>query len=167
MLNCVAGIAGSIMLGKYLDKYKWFKGFQIMLGIAIPISILITFLLLHFNAPNIVVVIISILAGAPLSSVSVVSYQFAAEVVYPVSEVQAVSMMNVVNKLVTLFVVKLTTALVDDTPSHIYYMYGFILWITLPIIGLIPAFLVEEDLRRLNMKDVQKSNYVEERVLLN
>ena len=167
MLNCVAGIAGSIMLGKYLDKYKLFKTFQIMLGIVIPISILATFLTLHYNAPNIVVLIISILAGAPLSSVSVVSYQFAAEVVYPVSEVQAVSMMNVVNKLVTLGIVKLTTALVDDTPSHIYYMYGFILWISLPVIGLIPAFLVEEDLRRLNMKDVQKSNYVEERVLLN
>lgn len=87
MLNCVAGIAGSIMLGKYLDKLKLFKGFQIMLGIAIPVSILTTFLLLHYNAPNIIVVIVSILAGAPLSSVSVVSYQFAAEVVYPVSEV--------------------------------------------------------------------------------
>lgn len=167
MLNCVAGIAGSIMLGKYLDKLKCFKNFQIMLGFAIPITILITFLLLHFNAPNIIVILISIIAGAPLSSVSVVSYQFAAEVVYPVSEVQAVSMMNVVNKLVTLGVVKLTTALVDDTPSHIYYMYGFILWISLPLIGLIPAFLVEEDLRRLNMKDVQKSNYVEEQTLLN
>jgi MFS family permease len=166
MLNCVAGIAGSIILGKYLDKYKLFKSFQIMLGIAIPITILITFLMLHFNAPNIMVVLISILAGGPLSSVSVVSYQFAAEVVYPVSEVQAVSMMNVVNKLVTLLVVKLTTALVDDTPSHIYYMYGFILWICLPLIGLIPAYLVEEDLRRLNMRDVQKSAYVEEKELL-
>ena len=74
MLNCVAGIAGSIILGKYLDKYKWFKSFQIMLGIAIPISILITFLALHFNAHNSVVMAVSILAGAPLSSVSVVSY---------------------------------------------------------------------------------------------
>lgn len=62
--------------------------------------------------------------------------------------------MNVINKLATLGVVKLTSALVDDTPEHINYMYGFILWIFLPLIGLIPAFLVEEDLRRLNMKDV-------------
>ncbi len=45
-------------------------------------------------------------------------------------------------------------------------MYGFILWIFLPLIGLIPAFLVEEDLRRLNMKDVKKSNYVEEKTIL-
>lgn len=136
-----------------------------MLAIIIPVTILITFLLLHFNAPNILVILVAIFAGAPTSSVSVVSYQFAAEVIYPVSEVQGVSMMNVINKLVTLAVVKLTTALVSDTPSHIYYMYGFILWIFLPLIGLIPAFLVEEDLRRLNMKDVQKSNYVEERML--
>jgi hypothetical protein len=58
-----------------------------MLAIIIPITIFITFLLLHFDAPNISVVIFSILAGAPLSSVSVVSYQFAAEVIYPISEV--------------------------------------------------------------------------------
>lgn len=166
MLNCVTGIAGSIIIGKYLDKYKCFKKFQIMLAIVIPITIFITFLLLHFNAPNLVVVGVAIIAGAPLSSVSVISYQFAAEVIYPVSEVQGVSMMNVVNKLVTLGVVKLTTALVSDTPEHINYMYGFILWITLPLIGLIPAFLVEEDLRRLNMKEVKNSEYVEESALL-
>lgn len=41
-------------------------------------------------------------------------------------------------------------------------MYGFLLWIFLPLIGLIPAFFIEEDLRRLNMKDVGKSLYVEE-----
>lgn len=111
-------------------------------------------------------VLVAILSGAPISSVSVVSYQFAAEVVYPVSEVQAVSMMNVVNKLVTLGIVKLTSAIVDDTPEHINYMYGFILWVCLPLIGLLPAFLVEEDLRRLNMKEVKKSEYVEEQALL-
>ena len=75
-------------------------------------------------------------------------------------------MMNVFNKLMTLGIVKLTSSIVDDTPEHINYMYGFILWITLPLIGLIPAFLVEEDLRRLNMNDVKKSNYVEEQTLL-
>jgi len=74
--------------------------------------------------------------------------------------------MNVVNKLVTLGIVKLTTAITDDTPSHVNYMYGFILWITLPLIGLIPALFVEEDLRRLNMKDVKNSEYVEESTLL-
>jgi predicted MFS family arabinose efflux permease len=87
MMNCVAGIIGSIYLGKYLDKLKLFKGFQIMLGIAIPITVLITFLCLHFNAPNLLVDVIATLGGAPMSSVSVVSYQFAAEVVYPISEV--------------------------------------------------------------------------------
>lgn len=166
MLNCVAGIAGSILLGKYLDQYKCFRKFQIMLALVIPAFILLTFLLLHFDAPNLAVVGVSIIAGAPLSSVSVISYQFAAEVIYPVSEVQGVSMMNVVNKLVTLAVVKLTTALVDDTPDSIKYMYGFVLWIALPLIGLIPAFLVEEDLRRLNMKEVKQSEYVEESTLL-
>jgi hypothetical protein len=45
-------------------------------------------------------------------------------------------------------------------------MYGFILWICFPLIGLLPAFFVEEDLRRLNMKEVEKSQYVEEKTLL-
>lgn len=113
-----------------------------MLAIVIPITILMTFLLLHFNAPNILVVMLAVLAGAPLSSVSVVSYQFAAEVIYPISEVQGVSLMNVFNKLMTFGIVHLTSNLVDDTPEHINFMYGFILWISLPLIGLIPAMLV-------------------------
>jgi hypothetical protein len=45
-------------------------------------------------------------------------------------------------------------------------MYGFILWIFFPLMGLLPAFFVEEDLRRLNMKEVEKSQYVEEKTLL-
>lgn len=109
MMNCVAGITGSIMIGKYLDAKKCFKKLQIYIALAIAFWIFTTHMLLHFDIPEYVVVVWTILAGAPVSSVSVVSYQFAAEVSYPISEVQAVSLMNVVNKLVTLGVVKLTT----------------------------------------------------------
>jgi hypothetical protein len=42
---------------------------------------------LHFNAPNITVVLVAAFTGAPISSVNVVSYQFAAEVSYPIGEV--------------------------------------------------------------------------------
>ncbi len=65
--------------------------------------------------------------------------------------------MNVVSKLLTFGHSILVTELSEDEAGSINYMYGFILWAILPLIGLIPAFLVEEDLRRLNMKDVQKS----------
>lgn len=75
-------------------------------------------------------------------------------------------MMNVINKLLTFAHAQLVTQLTDDTPEHVNYLYGFILWMFLPLIALIPAFLVKEDLRRLNMKDVQKSNYVEEKTIL-
>ena len=74
IVNCVAGIAGSIMLGKYLDKTKSFKMLQIVIAIAISLSILSTFLMLHFDAPNALVVFMCILSGAPISSVSVISY---------------------------------------------------------------------------------------------
>jgi hypothetical protein len=72
-----------------------------------------------------------------------------AEVTYPVAEVQGISLMNVFNKLFTLGIVKLTSALTDETPNHIKYLHGFILWTGFPLLGLIPAFAVKEDLRRL------------------
>jgi hypothetical protein len=75
-------------------------------------------------------------------------------------------MMNVINKLLTFGHVQLVESITDDTPDHINYMYGFILWIFLPLVALVPAFLVEEDLRRLNMKEVQKSEYFEEKAIL-
>ena len=74
--------------------------------------------------------------------------------------------MNVFNKMMTFGIVNLTSSLTDDTPDNINFMYGFILWISLPLIGLIPALLVLEDLRRLNMKDVRMSEYIEERTLM-
>lgn len=76
-------------------------------------------------------------------------------------------MMNVFNKLFTWGISQLTTKLTDETPSHINYLWGFVLWIGLPLIGLIPAFAVEEDLRRLNMKDVQESKYISDQTLMN
>ena len=166
ILNCVAGIAGSLLLGKYLDKHRCFKKLQIINALGVSLTVLLTFLVLHFNGPTWITILITILGGIPISSISLVSYQFAAEVIYPVSEVQGVSMMNVVNKLLTFAHINLVEKITDDTPDHINYMYGFMLWIFFPLIGLIPAFFVEEDLRRLNMKEVEKSQYVEEKTLL-
>jgi predicted MFS family arabinose efflux permease len=48
MLNCVAGIAGSIYLGKLLDKKRNYKAQQIMIGLAVAVCILLTFVGLHF-----------------------------------------------------------------------------------------------------------------------
>jgi predicted MFS family arabinose efflux permease len=87
MLNCVAGIAGSIWLGKFLDKYKCFKRLQIFNACAISFFIGLTFMGLQLDFPNWLVLLIIVLSGAPMSSVSVVSYQFAAEVIYPIGEV--------------------------------------------------------------------------------
>ncbi len=139
---------------------------QIWLALGVSGTCLMTFLVLHFRGPIWLTIFIAIFGGVPISSISLASYQFAAEVIYSVSEVQGVSMMNVVNKLLTFCHVKLVGAVTENTPEHIKYMYGFMLWIFFPLIGLIPAFFVEEDLRRLNMKEVSISQYVEEKTLL-
>ena len=72
-----------------------------MIGLGVAVCILLTFVGLHFKLPKAIVIIIIILTGAPMSAVSVVSYQFAAEVIYPIGEIQGVSLMNVVNKLLS------------------------------------------------------------------
>jgi hypothetical protein len=166
IIICIAGIAGSLCLGKLLDKYRNYKHMQIYVSLGMSLTVVATFVSLEFGAPDWVSIVITILGGAPMSSVAVVSYQFQAEVIYPISEVQGVSMMNVISKLLTFGHVQLVEKITDDTPDNINYMYGFILWIFLPIVALIPAFLVKEDLRRLNMKDVQESHYVEETDIL-
>lgn len=74
MLNCVAGIAASIYLGKILDKKRTFKLMQIVVGGSIAFSILLTFIGLQFEWPRLIVLTIIVLAGGPISSVSVVSY---------------------------------------------------------------------------------------------
>lgn len=74
--------------------------------------------------------------------------------------------MNVANKLLSYGMVQLSTSLTTEKPNNVKYMYGFILWIALPLIGLIPAFFVEEDLRRLNMKNVDKSVYLGDKELM-
>jgi predicted MFS family arabinose efflux permease len=76
IINCVAGIAGSLYLGKLLDKYRNYKRMQIYVALGVSLTVFATFLSLKFDAPHWVSILITILGGAPMSSVSVVSYQF-------------------------------------------------------------------------------------------
>lgn len=75
-------------------------------------------------------------------------------------------MMNIINKLLNFGHVQLEEYITEDTPETIIYMCGIILWIFLSLVFLIPAFLIEEDLRRLSMKEMKQSEYVEERAIL-
>ncbi len=92
-----------------------------------------------------------------MSTISVSSYQFAAEVTYPVEEVFGVGIMNTFNKLFTFSIVLLDTFIGPDL--------ALILWICLSILGVIPAFFVQEDFRRLNMKEARDSIFLEESAL--
>jgi len=96
--------------------------------------VLVTYLLLHVEAPVWVVITIIMLAGAPMSTISVSSYQFAAEVTYPVEEVFGVGIMNTFNKLFTFSIVLIDTFIGPDL--------ALILWMCLSILGVIPSFFV-------------------------
>ena len=69
-------------------------------------------------------------------------------------------MINVLNKLITFGSVRLQNYLNKINGQQADFTFYF--WIALAVLGMIPAFLVDEDLRRLNMKNVEKSAYFED-----
>ena len=66
--------------------------------------------------------------------------------------------MNTANKIFT-FVIVLISNLLNSEDALLF-------WGSLAIIGVIPAFFVKEDLRRLNMRDVGMSVFIEEKDLM-
>ena len=66
--------------------------------------------------------------------------------------------MNTANKLFT-FLIVIISGFIGKQESLIF-------WSALSILGIIPAIFVKEDFRRLNMKEVEKSMYIEESNLL-
>lgn len=147
MLNCIASIAGSLYLGKIIDKYRCMKKAAFIQPIVISGFIVLTYILLIYESPVYLVIAVIVLAGAPISTVSVVSYQFVAEVTYPVNEVFGAGIMNTVNKLFTFIVVLISSSIGPNS--------ALIFWAILCIFGVIPAFFVKEDFKRLNMKEVK------------
>ena len=89
------------MAGKVLDKYKCYKLMINLISLMIALCLTFTFLGLHFNLTHALELAIIIFTGAPMFSVSVPTFQFVAEVTYPVSEIQAISLINVINKLIS------------------------------------------------------------------
>ena len=60
--------------------------------------------------------------------------------------------MNVINKLISFGLVKLG--------NHLSFFLVFLIWALLPLLGLIPGRLVEEDLRRLNIAEVSRTDTI-------
>jgi len=163
MYYCVTGVIGSVIVGKLLDKYKCYKLMINLLAMTLVVCLTLTYVAVHYLAEYpLVEQIIIIFTGAPMFSVSVPTFQFVAEVIYPVSEIQGISLVNVINKLISFGTVKLGTYLNKMSTEYIFFV-----WISLALLGLIPGLLVKEDLRRLNMKDVDKSEYFEDIALMN
>jgi predicted MFS family arabinose efflux permease len=112
MFYCVTGVVGSVIVGKLLDKYKCYKLMINLLAITLLVCLTLTFVAVHYSTEyKLLKMIIIIFTGAPMFSVSVPTFQFVAEVIYPVSEIQGISLVNVINKLVSFGTVKLGTYL--------------------------------------------------------
>lgn len=67
----------------------------------IAVLIILTHVLLELETPDLIVIMLIALTGAPMQSIGVSSYQLAAQVTYPVNEVFGVGIMNTVNKLIS------------------------------------------------------------------
>jgi Zn-dependent membrane protease YugP len=87
MVYCIVGIMVSIYVGKFLDKHKCYKKMIIFIAIALTFCIVLTFIGIHFDLPHKLVLGVIILTGGPMFSVNVPTFQFVAEVIYPVSEI--------------------------------------------------------------------------------
>lgn len=74
LLSCVSSIIGSLFIGRILDTHSCFKKLQIIIAASLAFCIGLTCLLLHVNAPNVLVLIVVVITGFPTGSVSVISY---------------------------------------------------------------------------------------------
>ncbi len=142
-----------IFIGKYLDKNRSYKKTLTFLSVVIGICLLITMLCLHFNVNHGLVLAMIILTGAPMFSLNTPTIQFINEVIYPLSETQGNSLINMINKIITFGSVRLQNLLyrLNDNESD----YTFLFWIALALLGIIPAYLVREDLHCFKMKNVE------------
>ena len=96
---------GSLALGNLIDKYHCLRKLLIFQPLLVAILLVLTQSMLELNFPDLPVLLLISAAGAPLCSISVSSYQLAAQVTYPVNEVLSVGVMNTVNKIVTFFLI--------------------------------------------------------------
>lgn len=128
-----------------------------IIALTLSTCIILSFLILAFDLPHTLGLFMVVLTGFPMFSVSAPTFQFIAEVIYPVSEVQGISLVNMINKLVSFGLVKVG--------NQLPFFLVFFIWATLPLLGLIPGRLVEEDLRRLNIPEVARTVAVEDSLI--
>lgn len=136
----------SIILAIFLKENSRYKVLLkiVAAGVAVSFSLVS---LCDERMPGMLVVVILIIADALHYSATIPTFQLMAEVVYPLSEVWALAIMNVIGKTFTLFMSIIANSMTD---SQSKYSLVLILCICLAIIGLIPAYAVDEDLRRMN-----------------
>ena len=123
---------GSLALGNIIDKYHCLKKLLILQPLLVAILLLLTQNLLELNFPDLPVLFLISVAGAPLSSISVSSYMLAAQVTYPVNEALSVGVMNTVNKIVTFLLIMASNIL-----PKVEWMLP--MWAVIALLGVIPA----------------------------
>jgi hypothetical protein len=135
-----------------LDKYKCYKKMINAIALSLSACVVCTFIVLALDLPHGWGIALAFISGFPMFAVPAPIVQFIAEVVYPTSEIQGISLMNVINKLISFGMVKLG--------NNLSFFLVFFIWAVLPLLGLIPGRLVEEDLRRLNIAEVSRTDTI-------
>ncbi len=90
-------------------------------------------MLLELESPDLIVIMLIALTGAPMQSIGVSSYQLAAQVTYPVNEVFGVGIMNTVNKLLSFVLIIFSNYL---QPQSMLVFWSFI-----ALLAVIPALM--------------------------
>jgi len=150
-VTIVAGLIGSIVVGVYVDKTKRYKKSTLLCSILSTIAAGGLVGLLPAGS-GVLFGIVCGICGFFATPVFPLSFEFCAELSFPVAEAASGGLMVVMTQIVAAFGTVGVTAILDSGTKR-NAMLSFIIFGTLFIIGIIGYIFTKEDLRRLKMEN--------------
>lgn len=149
----VAGLISSIMFPLLIEKYHWFLRCLKVITIGSFISSIIVIGAVPSKIFAFAVLAIGLLGFFVIPTMSV-TYAFATEVTYPISEALFGSLMQAGSGLFATIVSYIITIIINKLGSF----YALTTYVVFFLICAILAYLVKEDLRRLKPKSEEGHN---------
>jgi len=142
-----SGVVGAFVISTFLDKYNaYLKALRLVCfgGLASGIIMKYTIAMgpeyFEYACVNIGV------AGFFIVPIIPVSFGFAVELTYPVSEAMSNGTMGLVSQVLSVIVTIVATRLADNDPG-----YCIDLFLVMIAIGCVASIFIKEDLRRINL----------------